>query len=71
MDKYSRTIRFFAGFMVTLSLTLAHFVSPYWLLLTLFVGLNLMQSTFTGWCLAGKIIRQFDLGFKEGKPCKV
>lgn len=71
MDKFTRTIRFFAGFMVTLSLLLAQFVSAYWLLLALFVGLNLMQSTLTGWCLAGKIIRKYNLGFKEGKTCKV
>ncbi|WP_142456309.1 YgaP family membrane protein [Gracilimonas mengyeensis] len=71
MDKVTRTIRLFAGFMVTLSVLLAHFISPYWLLLTLFVGLNMMQSTFSGWCLADQIVRKFDLGFREGKSCKL
>lgn len=43
-------IRGVAGTMVLLSLTLAKFVSPDWLFLTAFVGLNLLQSAFTRWC---------------------
>ena len=46
------TVRLFAGFMVLLSLTLYYFVSPYWLLLTAFVGLNLIQSSITRFCPA-------------------
>lgn len=36
--------------MVLLSVALAHFVSPWWLLFTAFVGVNLIQSAFTGFC---------------------
>jgi hypothetical protein len=43
-------IRVLAGSMVLLSVGLAHFISPWWLLLTAFVGLNLIQSAFTGFC---------------------
>jgi len=39
-----------AGFMVMLSLLLSHFHHPYWLFLTAFVGFNLFQSGFTGFC---------------------
>ena len=43
-----RMVLAFAGAMVLLSLVLGLFVSPYWFLLTGFVGLNLLQSAFTG-----------------------
>lgn len=43
-------IRVLAGGMVLLSVALAHFVSPWWLLFTCFIALNLMQSAFTGFC---------------------
>jgi len=56
-----RALRLMAGLMVLLSLTLAHFFSPYWLLLTVFVGLNLMQSAFTNWCPAITIFRAMGL----------
>jgi hypothetical protein len=52
-----RGLRLLAGVMVLLSLALSHFVSPYWLWLTVFVGLNLLQSTFTNWCPAMAILR--------------
>jgi hypothetical protein len=42
--------RSIAGFFVVLSVALGHYVSPWWLLFTVFVGLNLLQSGFTGWC---------------------
>jgi hypothetical protein len=45
-----RFLRMFAGFFIVLSVALGHFVSPYWYLLTVFVGLNLFQSAFTNWC---------------------
>ena len=43
-------IRRFAGVFVLASLVLGYFVNPYWLLLTAFVGINLLQSSFTNWC---------------------
>ncbi len=58
-----RALRAMAGTMVLLSLALAHFVSPYWLWLTVFVGLNLLQSGFTNWCPAMSILRA--MGMKD------
>ncbi len=43
-------LRGIAGFFVLLSVVLGHFVHPYWFFFTAFVGLNLLQSAFTGWC---------------------
>jgi hypothetical protein len=43
-------IRLLAGSFVLLSAVLVYWVSPWWLLLTAFVGLNLIQSAFTGFC---------------------
>ncbi len=54
-----RTIRAIAGTFVLASLALGYFVSPYWLLFTAFVGLNLLQSAFTQWCLMEDILRKF------------
>ncbi len=56
MTQMERVIRRMAGVMVTISLVLGYFVSPWWFLLTAFVGLNLLQSSFTNWCLAEDIL---------------
>ncbi len=45
-----RFLRMIAGFFVVLSVALGYYVSPYWYLFTVFVGLNLFQSAFTNWC---------------------
>ena len=50
-------LRAIAGFFVMLSLALGWFVHPYWFLFTAFVGLNLFQSAFTGWCPMMSILR--------------
>jgi len=63
-----RALRLMAGVVVLLSLALAHFISAYWLLLTAFVGLNLLQSAFTNWCLAMKIFRM--AGLKDAGDCR-
>jgi hypothetical protein len=52
-----RGVRLMAGVMVLLSLALAHFSSLYWLWLTVFVGVNLLQSAFTNRCPAMSILR--------------
>lgn len=52
------SIRLLAGSMVLLSLVLYWFVSPWWLLLTAFVGVNLIQSSFTRFCPAEIIFRK-------------
>ncbi|HWL63836.1 MAG TPA: DUF2892 domain-containing protein [Steroidobacteraceae bacterium] len=59
-----RAVLAFAGLMVLASLALAHYVSPNWLWLTAFVGLNLIQSSFTGFCPAAMVFRA--LGAKQG-----
>lgn len=51
----------FAGFMVLLSLVLTHFVHPNWVWLTVFVGANMLQSAFTGFCPASMVMAKFGL----------
>ncbi len=50
-----------AGFMVLLSVALTYFVSPNWMFLTLFVGANMLQSAFSGFCPAASIFRRLGL----------
>ncbi len=52
------SIRLLAGTLILVSLALNYFVSPYWLLLTAFVGLNLVQSSFTKFCPAEIIFKK-------------
>ena len=59
-----RAVLAMAGTMILLSLALAHFVSPWWLLLTAFVGLNMLQAAFTGFCPAALVFGK--LGMKSG-----
>ena len=59
-----RTVLAFAGAMVLLSVILTLWVSPWFMLLTVFVGLNLIQSAFTGFCPAAMLFRR--LGVKSG-----
>ena len=59
-----RLVMAFAGTMVLVGLLLAHYVSPWWLLLPAFVGLNLLQSGFTGFCPPEKLLTR--MGFKRG-----
>ncbi|MFA6073614.1 MAG: DUF2892 domain-containing protein [Candidatus Woesearchaeota archaeon] len=58
-----KPVRFIAGSLVLISSILAYFYSKNWLFLTMFVGLNLIQYSFTNWCLMEKIF--FKLGYKE------
>jgi hypothetical protein len=61
-----RAVMAFAGVMVLLSVALTQLVSPWWWLLTAFVGLNLLQSAFTGFCPAAMLMRR--LGVGRGQP---
>jgi hypothetical protein len=63
-----RGLRLMAGIMVLLSLALTYYVSHYWMWLTVFIGLNLLQSAFTNWCPAMAILRA--IGLKESS-CSV
>lgn len=59
----------FAGFMVLLSVALTYFVHPNWVWLTVFVGANLFQQAFTGFCPAAMIMRRL-FGLKtEAEQC--
>jgi hypothetical protein len=59
-----RSVLAFAGFMVLLSVALTAWVSPHFVWLTVFIGLNLLQSAFTGFCPAALVFRS--LGVKPG-----
>lgn len=64
------SIRMFAGFMIWLSLALYYLVSPWWLLLTAFVGFNLVQSSLTGFCPAEMILKRLFFSSKGGSNVK-
>ena len=55
----------FAGCLVLVSVALGYYMSPYWLLLTAFAGLNMLQSAFTGFCPAAMVFKA--LGFRKGE----
>jgi Protein of unknown function (DUF2892) len=54
-----RMVMAFAGAMVLMSLVLGFYVSPNWYWLTAFVGANLFQASFTGFCPLAMILRRF------------
>jgi H+/gluconate symporter-like permease len=58
MERYIRAI---AGSFVLGSLILGYFQSPYWYLFTAFVGLNLLQSAFSKWCLMENILEKLGI----------
>ena len=59
-----RVVLAFAGLMILASLLLGLYVSPWWYWLTAFVGFNLFQSAFTGFCPVAILLRR--LGVKPG-----
>ncbi len=50
-----------AGTFILISVLLSIFVSQYWLVLTVFVGANMLQSAFTGFCPAAMVFRRMGL----------
>lgn len=60
-----RMVMAFAGTFILVSLLLAHFHSTYWLWFTAFVGANLLQASFTGFCPLAIILKK--LGVKPGR----
>lgn len=56
-----RGVAAFAGFMVLLSVALTYFVHPYFVWLTVFVGANLFQQSFTGFCPAAMVMRKLGM----------
>jgi len=62
--KMENWIRAIAGTFVLVSVALGAFVHPYWLFFTAFVGLNLLQSAFTKWCLMEDILDKLGIAKK-------
>jgi len=65
MMTVEKSLRGIAGSFILLSVLLAHYHSPYWLLFTGFVGLNLLQSAFTGWCPMMTILRKLGVASQD------
>jgi hypothetical protein len=61
-----RYVRLVAGSLVLLSLALAQLVSPWFLLVTAFVGANLLQASLTKWCLLVSILRKLGVADCSG-----
>ena len=59
-----RSVMLFAGIMILLSVALSYWVSPLWMWFTVFIGANLIQSSFTGFCPAAVVMRK--LGIRKG-----
>ncbi len=59
-----RAVFVFAGFIVLLGIVLSLVISPWWLILSGFAGLNMIQAAFTGICPAAMLFKA--LGFKAG-----
>jgi hypothetical protein len=59
-----RSVLAFAGFMTLLSVVLTVWVSPLFVWLTVFIGVNLLQSSVTGFCPAASVFKKF--GIKPG-----
>lgn len=59
-----RAVFAFAGVMTLISVALTQFVSPWFFLFTVFIGLNLLQSAFTGFCPAAIVFKK--LGLSSG-----
>ncbi|BBK35330.1 sulfurtransferase [Allostella sp. ATCC 35155] len=60
-----RAVLMFAGFMILASLALGFYLSPWWYLLTAFVGVNLIQASVTGFCPAAMVFKA--LGVRSGR----
>ena len=63
--KMEQWIRAIAGTFILVSVALGWFYSKYWLLFTAFVGLNLLQSAFTKWCLMEEILDKLGVAKKS------
>jgi hypothetical protein len=59
-----RAVFVFAGVVILAGVALAHYVNPWWILLSVFAGLNMIQAAFTGFCPAAMVFKR--LGLKPG-----
>ncbi len=60
----NRSILAIAGTFIIASVVLSHYHSPYWLFFTAFVGANLLQASYSGWCPMVTILSK--VGIKKG-----
>lgn len=65
----TRIIHAVAGTFILISTLLAVYVNINWLWFTGFVGANLLQSSFTNWCLLGEILKKFGVQDTESNNC--
>ena len=63
-----RMVFVFAGCVVLAGIAFAHFVNPWWICLSIFAGLNMIQAAFTGFCPAAMVFRK--LGARPGAAFK-
>lgn len=68
--KLESAIRIMAGSLVLISLILGYLHSPWWHLLTAFVGINLFQSAITGFCPAEIVLKKLGVGKAQEACCK-
>jgi hypothetical protein len=68
--KTENAIRILVGTIMLISISLAHWVSQWWLLLGAFAGVNLIQSAFTGFCPAENIFNKLGIGKGGGSCCR-
>lgn len=59
-----RAVFVFAGLVVLTGIALAEYVHPWWILLSIFAGLNMIQAAFTGFCPAAMLFKA--LGVRPG-----
>jgi|TARA_R110002072_G_scaffold4706_21_gene32961 hypothetical protein len=60
-----RVVLAFAGLMILLSTALSYYLHPYWIFLAVFVGANLFQAAFTGFCPLAILLKK--LGVRPGE----
>ena len=64
-----RAVQAFAGVMVLISVLLTQFVHPNFFWLTVFIGANLFQSAFTGFCPAAMVMKKLGIGRADSAGC--
>lgn len=64
-----RAVQAFAGVMVLVSVLLTQFVHPNFFWFTVFIGFNLFQSAFTGFCPAAMVMKKFGIGRANDASC--
>jgi hypothetical protein len=68
--KIENAVRMVVGIVMLTSMSLAHWVSEWWLLLGAFVSVSLIQSAFTGFCPAEIVLNKLGIGKGGGSCCR-